>query len=316
MATQTGASPQRVTQGFVGNLTWAWRHPSVSLLEISWRWLFGAPALWLIWRVLQGALAQVPWQATGVQRVTANQLLTDTMGARDAIVTFVGMVLPQLLVPARWLVPVLLVGWVVVSTFGRTLVLRRLDHTLVPRPGTMLALQTVRVLVSAGVALLWFLGLRWLLFVTVVGPTENGRDPQIMAYTGGAIVLTLGLFVLAGAMSWVFAAAPILAMRDRTGVLGSLRGAAQAHGVRGGMMEINLVLSVVKIMLIVLAMAFSAFPLPFTSVITDEYVLIWSALVGLWYFAASDFFHVTRLHAFADLLRRRELTREAVPASE
>ncbi len=139
----------------------------------------------------------------------------------------------------------------------------------------------------------------------------------MMLYTSGAIVLTLGLFVLTGAFSWVFSAAPIVAMRSGTGVFTSLRTAGEAQGVRSGMAEINLVLSVVKIMLIVLALAFSAFPLPFTSVITEEYVLLWSALVGLWYFAASDFFHVTRLHAFAELLQaRRELTYEGLAASE
>ena len=316
MATHGGASPQRVTQGFVGNLTWAWRHPSVSLMEIAWRWLYGAPALWLVWTAAQGALAVVPWQSTGVQRVTANQLLTDPMGAALAFSNFAQMVGPQLLGPARWLLPLLLVGWVVVSSVGRTLVLRRLDHSLRPRIGALLILQTVRVAVSAGVALVWWTGVRGLANTTIAGPIAAGRDPEIMAYTGGVIVLTLGLFVLTGAISWVFAAAPILAMRNGTGVVRSLRDAALAHGARGGMMEINLVLSVVKIMLVVLAMAFSAFPLPFTTFVTEEYVLIWSALVGLWYFAASDFFHVTRLHAFAQLLRRRELTHEAVAASE
>ena len=312
----SAASPQRVTQGFVGNLTWAWRHPFVSLLEIGWRWLYGAPALWLVWRVLGQALAAVPWQSTGVQRVSANQLLTDPMGAALAFSQCVEMVVPPLLGPARWLVPVLLAGWIAVSSLGRTLVLRRMDHALRPRMGTMLALQAVRVAVSAAVALLWWFGVRWMAEATIAGPIAAGREPEIMAYTGGAIVLTLGLFVLAGAVSWIFAAAPIVAMRDGVGVRRSLRGAARAHGARAGMAEINLVLSVVKIMLIVLALAFSAFPLPFTTIVTEEYVLIWTALVALWYFAASDFFHVTRLHAFAQLLRRRELTRAAVSASE
>ncbi|WP_419806254.1 hypothetical protein [Terriglobus sp.] len=315
-AQHTGASPERVTQGFVANLTWAWRHPSLSLLEIGWRWLYGAPALWLVWGVWQGGLAAVPWQSTGVQRVTANQLLTDPMGAALAFSQFVQMVVPQLLGPARWLAPVLLVSWIAVSSVGRTLVLRRMDHALRPRMGTMFALQAVRVAVSAAVALLWWFGVRWLAGATIAGPIAAGRDPEIMAYTGGAIALTLGLFVLAGAISWVFAAAPIVAMRDQVGVLRSLGGAARAHGARAGMAEINLVLSVVKIMLIVLAMAFSAFPLPFTTIETEQYVLIWTALVGLWYFAASDFFHVTRLHAFTQLLRRRELTQAAVAASE
>ena len=312
----TTASPERVTQGFVGNLTWAWRHPSLSFMEIAWRWLFGAPALWLMWSVGQRVLATVPWQMTGVQRVSANQLLTDPMRAALAFSQFAALVLPELAAPARWLIPLLLVGWVLVSSIGRTLMLRRMDHELRPRMGTMLLLQTIRVLMSAAVALVWWYGVRWLAGFTIAGPIAAGHDPQIMAYTGGAIVLTLGLFVLAGGVSWIFAAAPIVAMRHGTGVWRSLRGAARAHGARAGMAEINLVLSVVKIMLLVLAMAFSAFPLPFTTIVTQQYVVLWTALVGLWYFASSDFFHVTRLHAFAQLLRRRELTHVAGAASE
>lgn len=313
---QRGTQPHRVTQGFVGNLTWTWRHPSVSAIEIAWRWLFGAPALWLVWHVLQGVLDAVPWRNTGVQNVSANQLLTDPMAATLAASELMTLLLPGLLHAARWLVPVLLVGWVVFSSVGRSLVLRRMDQGLKPRLGTMFALQTVRVAVSVAIALVWLLGVRWLARVTIADPIAAGGEPLIMLYTGGAIVLTLGLFVLAGAMSWVFAAAPIVAMREDAGTLQSLRGAAQAHGARAGMMEINLVLSVVKIMLLVLAMAFSAFPLPFTTIVTEEYVLMWSALVALGYFAGSDFFHVTRLHAFSHLLQRRELTRDRVAASQ
>lgn len=207
----TAARPERVTQGFVGNLTWAWRHPSVSFLEIAWRWLFGAPALWLVWNVLQESLAKVPWQSTGVQKITANQLLTDPMHAALAASQFAQMVGPQLLAPARWLVPMLLVGWVLVSALGRTLVLRRLDRALRPRFGVLLVLQAVRVVASFVVALVWWLGIQWLANATIAGPITEGHDPEIMAYTGGAIVLTLGLFVLTGALSWVFAAAPIVA---------------------------------------------------------------------------------------------------------
>lgn len=316
MAIAATASPQRATQGFVANVTWAWQHPAAVLLEIGWRWMFGAPALWLIWTQLSRILDGVPWQATGVGNVSANQLLTDPMRAAATVGTFASLVWPGVLAAARWLAPLLLLAWIVISALGRTLLLRRIDRSLRPRVGTLLGVQAVRVVLSVGVAALWWIGVQWVARVTIADPIAAGGEPQMMLYTGGAIALTLGMFVLTGALSWVFAAAPIVAMRDNAGVLTSLRRAAGAHGARGGMVEINLVLSVVKIMLIVLAMAFSAFPLPFTTIVTQQYVLIWSALVGLWYFAASDFFHVTRLHAFDTLLRRRQLTPAADAASE
>lgn len=316
MAVHTAVSPQRATQGFVANVTWAWRHPLAVLLEIGWRWLFGAPLLWVCWTALEKALDTTAWQATGVQRVSANQLLTDPMTAAAAIGAFVQLIVPALEQTARWAVPVFAVLWVLLSSAGRTLVLQRADRTLRARWFTLCGLQAMRLLLSAIVAWVWWVGVQWTARISIADPIARGGEPQMMLYTGGAIVISLGLFVLTGAMSWVFAAAPIVAMLENTGVFGSLGRAARAQGARGGMVEINLVLSVVKIMLIVLAMAFSAFPLPFTTVETEQFVLIWSAIVGLWYFAASDFFHVTRLHAFFELLRRHEVTFRQKAASE
>ena len=103
------------------------------------------------------------------------------------------------------------------------------------------------------------------------------------------------LFVLSAVTGWVFTLAPILSLRRGTGALHSLRDAVRVGGLRSGLLEINLVLGVVKIALLVLAMVFSASPLPFQSVITDEFLFWWNVVVGVVYCIASDFFHVARL---------------------
>ena len=312
----TPLPPQRATQGFVGTLTWTWKRPALTLIEIAWRWIFGAPALWICYQQGARLLAGVPWQTTGVAAISVNQLLTDPMTASVTLAAFAGMILPGLLRTAAWAAPLLLVYWVLVSTAGRTLLLRRMDPALRTRPGTLLTLQFVRLLPLLAIAALWWFGLQLLARTAVLAPIESGGEPHIMTYVGGAIVLSLGLFLLAAASGWIFSIAPILSMRDGTGVLQSLRDALHLRHLRGSLMEINLVLSVVKIMLLVLAMAFSAFPLPFASVMTDGLILLWSALVGLWYFASSDFFHVTRLTGYLHLLERRELTQGVTAASE
>ncbi len=74
------------------------------------------------------------------------------------------------------------------------------------------------------------------------------------------------------------------------------------QNVRASLFEINMVLAVVKIMLLVLALAFSAFPLPFANVITEGYIVFWSAVITVWYLAASDLFHVARLRAYCTLI--------------
>jgi hypothetical protein len=62
----------------------------------------------------------------------------------------------------------------------------------------------------------------------------------------------------------------------------------------------------VKIALIVLAMVFSASPLPFESVATPEFLFFWWLLMTVLYFVASDFFHVARQVAYLQLWRAYE----------
>ena len=73
------------------------------------------------------------------------------------------------------------------------------------------------------------------------------------------------------------------------------------QGLRAKLVEVNLVMGIVKIALIVLAMVFSATPLPFESVTTVTFLFWWWAGVGVIYLLASDFFHVARLIGYLRL---------------
>lgn len=295
--------PQRVTQGFVATLSEVKTHPSWLLLEVAWRWLYGIPATAVVWLQASKVFASTPWRATGIQALSVNQLLTDPLQASATIANFAGIVLPGLLHIAAWLAPVLFVVWAVVSGIGRTLLLRRMDTALHARLGTMIALQFLRVLPFAGLAVVWFAGMQALGRGTIVNPIAAGGEPAIMLYVGGAIVLTLGLFILASLVGWIFSLAPLVSAMRSLGVAGSLREAARIGGLRSGLIEINLVLSIVKIALMVLALVFSACPLPFQTELTDEFLFWWNAGVAVWYFLASDFFHVARVSGYLRLTR-------------
>ena len=292
---------QRTTQGFVANLSWLRQRPLLTLIEVAWRWCFGIPALLLIYRAGSRALDTVPWQATGIQNLSVNQLLTDPMSASTTIANFAAMVGPALDHAAAWLAPLLLLAWAIVSGLGRTVVLRRMDRTLQAKPATLILLQLLRVLPLVGAFAAWWIGLRALAAWSILQPIAAGGEPNIMLYVGGVIVLTLALFVLSAAVGWVFSIAPLLAMINGTGPARSLRDALRVREIRGSLVEINLVLGIVKIALIVLAMVFSACPLPFQSVMTDEFLFWWNVAVAVWYFLASDFFHVARLAAYLRL---------------
>ena len=308
MAATAQPIPPRATQGFIGTLTWTWRRPLLTLIEIAWRWLYGVPAIWLCFHALHRILDDVPWRATGIERVSANAMLTDPMAVSQTLATFAALVMPGVRHAAVILGPSLLGGWVLLSAAGRALLFQRMEPALRPRFRSLLALQAIRLLPLLLAALLWWAGVQALAHATIEAPMLAGGEPQIMGYVGGVIVLSLTLFVVTSAVGWIFTLAPLLSMRNRTGVFRSLRDAVRVPGLRGSLVEINLVLSVVKIMLLVLALAFSAFPLPFASVITTEYVLLWSALVSLWYCAASDLFHVARITGYLRALGAIDVT--------
>jgi hypothetical protein len=63
------------------------------------------------------------------------------------------------------------------------------------------------------------------------------------------------------------------------------------------------VLGIVRLALIVLAMVFSAIPLPFAADMTGTALYLWWAFVTLLYLVANDFFQVARLAAFIQFWR-------------
>lgn len=300
--------PQRVTQGFVSTLSEVKSHGSWVLLEVAWRWMFGVPAVAIVWQQASKVFAARSWQATGIEALSVNQLLTDPLQASTTIASFAGVVLPGLLHVATWLAPLLFVIWALVSGVGRTLVLRRMDPTLRPRVGTTIALQLLRVVPFAALSVAWFAGLQALGRRTIVDPVAAGGEPAMMLYVGGAIILTLGLFILASLIGWVFSLAPLVSAMRSLGPAASVRDALRIGGLRSGLVEINLVLSIVKIALMVLALVFSACPLPFQTELTDEFLFWWNAGVALCYFLASDFFHVARISGYLRLARAAKVT--------
>jgi len=291
------ATPLRGTQSFVHALAACWKRPSLTALEVLWRWAFGVPALALLATQALGV-----WRTAQVDTTALRQIsLLDPMSAAATLTQATMQLLPPLLRVAEWLAPLLLVAWIVVSSFGRVLVLRRCDAQLHARPVTLMLLQAARMAALLGIFALWFASLRAASLVAVTLPIASGRDPNVVLYCALVIVATLGMFTLWAVVGWVLSVAPLLAMRDNLGAAASLAAAFRLGPLRSRLVEINLVMGIVKIALIVLAMVASACPLPFESVATPQFMLCWYAAVTVLYLIASDFFHVVRLVAYLEL---------------
>jgi hypothetical protein len=81
-----------------------------------------------------------------------------------------------------------------------------------------------------------------------------------------------------------------------------LRFVLRQRELRSKLIELNFVMGIVKVCLLVLAMTFSASPLPFQNQQTQGFITVWWIGVGLFYLLASDFFHVIRRVTYLRLL--------------
>jgi len=286
----------RGTQSFVHVLSDCWSRPSLLAFEILWRWLFGIPLL-----------AVVAWQGLHIYAAVANQLtaagidqLSIVDPAQAAVISadVYAVIAPPFLRMASWLVPLAALAWAVVAGVGRNAVLRRYDPSLPRRPVTLGVLQLLRLLFLCGSFVSWFTAVHW-----AANYALSGDEPNLVVYCALVICISLGLFTVWALVSWVFLIAPLLVLLEDRGVASALARSVRLGLLTGKLVEINFIMGIVKLALVVLAMVFSAIPLPFASTMEGPPLYVWWAIVSVLYLMASDFFQVARLVAFIQLWR-------------
>ncbi len=266
-----------------------WRRPQLLLRELLWRWVFGLPAAVLVgyevFRILKGTSLTA--------ESFAGLSLSDPMQAAQQLTVLASTVVDPVVRTALWLGPLLAASWAILSGLGRSALLQRLDPAMRPAPFSLVALQLLRITALVLVSLGWYKAVGWAAENTLADAT-----PNLVAYSAWVICLSLGIFVLWALVSWVFSIAPLLAMLEGKGVARSLARSLRLGPLTGKLVEVNLVLGIVRLALVVLAMVFSAIPLPFETEMTGLALYLWWAAVTLLYLVASDFFQVVRLAAF------------------
>jgi hypothetical protein len=279
----------RGTQSLVHIFGYCWSRPSLLLLELAWRWLYGAPALSLMYFEGSRLLNSIPLASTGVYEFS----LQDADRATVIIANVWEVVMPPLLHTLLWLAPLLGLGWALASGLGRSYVLRRFDPALPFRPATLIVLQLLRVIALGASFVGWFAAIQW-----SANTTLSGEAPNLVLYFALVICISLGIFTFWALISWVFSVAPLVALLEHKSAAASLARSLRLGPLKGKLVEVNLVLGIVKLALVVLAMVFSATPLPFSSVMVGTPLYLWWVAVTIWYLGASDFFQVARLVAF------------------
>jgi hypothetical protein len=303
------AEKLRGTQSLVHTVADCWSRSSLLALEVAWRWLFGIPALLLAYHEAVRILATTADQlrATEIDQFTLQDPMRGVVMIADAFAVLKAPVLHTLI----WLAPLLAIGWSTTSSIGRNLVLRRYDSGVLMKPLQLFALHLLRVIALGGSFIGWFFAIRW-----AADYALSGSEPNLVLYCALVICLSLGIFTFWALLSWIFSIAPLLLLLENCGISASLYRSLRLGPLTGKLVEINLVMGIIKLALIVLAMVFSATPLPFESVMQGPPFYLWWCLVTLLYLAASDFFQVVRLVAFLQLWKGSQKSSPIFAASK
>ncbi len=285
--------PLRGTQSVVGQMGWVFTRPSLTGIEVAWRWLFGAPLLVACWIESHHILTALPPESTGLNGLDPGNPWVSSIKLAAAWDAY----RPHILGVLVWLAPVAAIAWIVLSGVGRNLVIKRMQPRIPFRPVALIALQAAWLGVLALTGWAWFRSVGWAA-ATHIG---TGEEPDLVGYTMWVIFLTLGFFTLWAFVSWAVAIAPMLVLLE-----GCSPAAALARSLKLGkpftskLVEINLVMGIVKLALLVLAMVFSSVLIPFGEQVGAGALHIEWIIVSILYFIASDYFQVVRLKGFIE----------------
>ena len=272
---------------------WVFARPSLTLLEVAWRWLFGLPFLAVCWFQAQRILAALPPESTGLASLDSQNpwvAAVQLAGAWEVYKPLVSVALLRIL-------PLAAVAWVIVSGLGRALVLNRLEPRLRFRPVGIIALQAAWLVLLALGCWGWFRSIEWVAatHITPVG------EPDLIGYSMWAIFLSLGFFTAFALVSWPLSIAPLLMLlEERSPVSALAQSLKLGKTFNSKLAEINLVMGIVTLALIVLAMVLSAAPLPFSDQLGPDAMHGIYAVATIFYLVASDYFQVVRLKGFVE----------------
>lgn len=287
------SAPLRGTQSLVGQMGWVSARPSLTAIEIGWRWTFGLPFMIVALLEAIKILIALPPETAGLTTLAAQ----NPWLAAGQLSSAWTLYQPHLIKVLHWLLPAAALAWVVVSALGRSLILKRMEPAIRFRPLSMIVLQAAWLAGFALTCWAWFRSMQW---VAATHITPNA-EPDLIGFAIWAIFLSLGFFTAWALSSWVLSVAPLLMLlEDRSALSAFCQTFRMGRPMTAKLVEINMVMGIVNLALIVLAMVFSAAPLPFSDQLGPEALhVVWTAAL-VFYFVAGDYFQVVRLKGFLE----------------
>lgn len=280
-----------------------WRRPRLWARELLWRGLYGVFALLLI----ALACSKVYQQSDSfllqsvLHRITlaSDGPFTPSVETLSMISLLASLLKPAMLAVAKWLLPLLALGWALAFGFGRMAVLRAYDPGLKTRAWALAGLQALRLLALAVLIALWWQGVAWAARSAVhYGYSGSGLVANLFGYFVWVSLFTLAALLVWTLMSWLFSSAVCLL------VLGRLK---QFQAILplplrryAPLTQAGFGLALVRLALVGLSMLVSALP-ALLGVLGTGWVLYgWWIAVSLAYLVVSAFWAVVRQGVWLD----------------
>jgi len=196
-----GSAPLRGTQSLVGQMGWVFARPSLTAIEVAWRWLFGVPFLFVCWMQSQKILAALPPDSAGLTTLDPQNPWVAAVQLSNAWALYQ----PHIHELLRWLLPVAALVWMVVSALGRSLLLKQMTPSLRLRPFAMIVLQAAWLALFLFTFYCWLRSIAWAASATITPAAE----PDLIGFSVWVIFLSLGFFTVWALASWVVSIAPL-----------------------------------------------------------------------------------------------------------
>jgi hypothetical protein len=274
------------------------RDPALLLIEIGWRWTFGAIAIVVLWLSVFAVLGNVPVDSRFLS--TSSALSSwETAQSIAATAISLGRALVRVGIAASLF---LALCWIVLNSLGRRATLARPALA----PGASIRLCTAISVARAGVAFAALLA--WIAAGMVAGVLGTAVSADAVPNIGVILVILVPAFILIviawATLNWYLSLAPIFAISENRKLTPTVWEFARES--RDRLVEISLVSGIIRGVFFVIALLLSfavAALVPNPRLVIADLVTI-----SLLYFLCADFVYMARLCAYAKLRRLPEPT--------
>ena len=274
------------------------RDPALLLIEIGWRWTFGAIALLVLWLSVFAVFGSVPVDSrflstsSALSAWEAAQSIASTAISLGRALTRVGITASVFLA----------LCWIVLNSLGRHATLARPALTPGANLRFCLAISIARVGIAFAAVLAWIVAG----FAAAFLGTVVSRDPLPNLGVMLVILLPAGILIVAAwaTLNWYLSLAPIFATSDKRRLAAGVWEFARES--RDRLVEISVVSGVIRAAFFVIALVFSFA----AAALIANPLLVTADLIAisLLYFLCAEFVYVARLCAYAKLRSVSEIT--------